>query len=329
MRDAQVRCGTSPVTGPQPPERGRIRRAARSVRSGLRRYPRAIAGSLLAREGAGSIGVTEYLHRLAPHDLALAWLGHATVVCQIGDAVVVVDPVLSDRIGPKIGGRTVGPRRQTPPPVSPAALRGVDVVLITHAHFDHLDRPTLEGMVDPRTRVVVPPGCARLVPPGFAGVLELGVGRTESVSGVGVRAIEPRHWGARVAVDRHRAVNGYLVSGAGASVLMTGDTAATDAFDGLAGVDVAVFGIGAYDPWEHMHATPEQVWGMFERTGARYLLPVHHSTFELSDEPTDAPMKRLLRAAGVGAGRVLGCEPGDVLVIEPSDRSVEGGSVGE
>lgn len=83
----------------------------------------------------------------------------------------------------------------------------------------------------------------------------------------------------------------------------------------MEGLDLAVFGIGAYDPWEHMHATPEQVWRMFLASGARYLLPVHHSTFPLSDEPMEEPMKRLLQAAGDNRDRVIVPTPGEIDVV--------------
>jgi len=327
IRHAEVRSGTSRMSDRPNPERGRIRRTALSVRSGLRRYPRAIAESVLARPGAASLGVAEFLHHLAPHDLAASWLGHSGVVCQLQDTVVVVDPVLSDRIGLRIGKKIIGPARQTPSPLTPEALRGVDLVLITHAHFDHLDRPTLEAMADAATEVVVPRACARLIPGGFANVTELDAGRTIRSRGVEITAIEPRHWGARVGVDRHRSVNSYVVRAAGASVLFAGDTAFTGVFDrkhedGEAGrLDLAVFGIGAYDPWEHMHATPEQVWAMFLASGARFLMPVHHSTFELSDEPLDEPLRRLLASAGEERCRVLNTAPGDVVVVDAAGEA--------
>jgi L-ascorbate metabolism protein UlaG (beta-lactamase superfamily) len=205
----------------------------------------------------------------------------------------------------------------------PEALRGVDLLLLTHAHFDHLDKPTLTGMVAAATTVVVPPACARLVPEGFGCVIELAVGRAVTIDAVEVEAIEPRHWGARVAVDRHRGVNSYLVRSTTTSALFTGDTAATDAFDVVEDVDIAVFGIGSYEPWDHMHATPEQVWAMFRRCGARYLLPVHHSTYELGDEPAGDPMLRLLCAAGEERECVLESEPGEVVVLG-APESVEG-----
>jgi L-ascorbate metabolism protein UlaG (beta-lactamase superfamily) len=208
-------------------------------------------------------------------------------------------------------------------------LKEIDLLLVTHAHFDHLDKPTLRAMASPRTVVIVPTMCARSIPPGFGRVIELPSGQTADVAGLQVTAIEPNHWGARAMIDRGRRVNSYLVQSRRSSILFAGDTARTDAFREVTDVDVAVFGIGAYEPWDHMHATPEQVWAMFEAIGARRLLPVHHSTYELSDEPLDEPMRRLLKAAGDSRCRVLMCEPGEVLVIpREADQEPEGAVAG-
>jgi hypothetical protein len=105
-------------------------------------------------------------------------------------------------------------------------------------------------------------------------------------------------------------------------VLFAGDTAHTDAFEHLDGVDLAIFGIGAYEPWIHAHATPEQAWSMFTSLGRRasrgravgggHLLPVHHATFPLGNEHPDEPMQRLLAAAGDQAHRVVGRRAGDL-----------------
>lgn len=304
-------------TEPDRPSRGPLRRAAAAAKSSLRRYPPALVASLKSPRGDAPRPLRDLLAELAPHGMAVCWLGHGSVVATLGELTVAVDPVLSDRIGLRVGRRTVGLARREPAPAPPEALRGVDAVLVTHAHFDHLDRPTLEAMADERTTVVVPTGCARLVPDGFGRVAELSPGRTLELGGAEIRAHAPRHWGARMWLDRRRGFCAYEVRHAEGSALFAGDTAETKVFDGIggAGLDLAVFGIGAYEPWEHMHATPEQAWRMFERTGARYMLPVHHSTFELSDEPMDEPMRRLLQAAGESAPRVIQEAAGEVVVI--------------
>lgn len=294
----------------------RMRRTAKALRSGVRRYPRTILDSVFdARRGHGQ-PPDEVLDRLAHHALALSWIGHASVLARMGSVTMAVDPVLSNRIGMRLGRRVLGPARMLPAPVSPENLRAIDLVLLTHAHFDHLDRPTLAAMANETTTVIAPPGCAKLVPPGFAEVRTLGSGGLTEVYGITIRAVEPRHWGARTVLDRHRRVNSYVAEGDGHTVLFAGDTAETDTFAGLSGVDVAVFGVGAYEPWEHMHATPEQVWRMFRGMDARYLLPVHHSTFELSDEPMGDPMRRLLEAAGDAGDRILEAGVGEVFAVE-------------
>lgn len=315
----------SPRSPKPKPSTKRIRRAAKSVRSGFRRYPRAIIDSLKVQaELDHDHDLPDLIQAVYPHDLAVVWLGHASVLSQVGNHSVLVDPVLSSRIGMRVGSRTIGLPRLTPPPVPASVLRGVDIVLITHAHFDHLDRMTLEQLTHPDTTVVVPVGCRKLIPSGFGNVIELPQGEEWPIQDLNVLSIEPAHWGARRVVDRNRGVNAYVVEGEGQRVLFAGDTAHTKVFDHLEHIDLAVLGIGAYDPWEHMHATPEQAWAMFERIDANYLLPVHHSTFELSDEPLDEPMRRLQQAAG---DRFSACviQPveGELVILNPgSDAGV-------
>lgn len=296
------------------------------MRSGFRRYPRAIYDSI-RQSGAlsSSPDIPEAMHHLWPHELAIMWLGHASVVVQVHDITIGVDPVFSDRIGMRMGRRTIGLPRLNPPPFPPDSLRGIDLLLITHAHFDHLDRPTLEAIATRETRVVVPRRCRKLIPPGFAEVVELAPDEVLGHAGLRIRAIAPAHWGARRVFDRRRGVNAYVVESDDQRVLFTGDTANTDAFDHLDSIDLAVLGIGAYDPWEHMHATPEQAWAMFRRIGARYMLPIHHSTFELSDEPLGEPMRRLRAAAGdTDTGTIIEPVAGEVVVINARTDHGEG-----
>lgn len=118
-----------------------------------------------------------------------------------------------------------------------------------------------------------------------------------------VGAIRPRHWGARYLLDRRRGYNAYTLEGLMGGgmgerrVVFGGDTAMTDAFDFLGrggrSVELAVMGIGSYEPWEDSHATPEQVAEMTRRMGARLLMPMHHSTFHDSNMTLDEPIRRL------------------------------------
>jgi L-ascorbate metabolism protein UlaG (beta-lactamase superfamily) len=257
---------------------------------------------------------TAALAALDREDLGAVWLGHASVLARVGETRVLLDPVLSGRIGPRLAGRTVGLGRLSPAPLSPAQVPEAGLVLLSHAHFDHLDVPTLAALRSPGAVVVTARGTSALVPAGFAGIIELGWGESVRVGGVEVTALRPRHWGARTALDRARGFNAYLVrslGGRGRSLFFGGDTAATDAFKGVH-ADLAVMGVGGYRPWEHAHATPEQAWAMFRAMRAERLLPVHHSTFRLSDEPAGEPMERLLRAAEREEDRVIVATPGAV-----------------
>ena len=252
---------------------------------------------------------------------AVSWLGHCTVLLKVHGQTILTDPVWSRRIGLSVAGRTIGISRLHPPPVSIEALPAIDLVLLSHAHFDHLDLPTLRhllrvgGKAPPR--VITAANTAGLIPKGFAQVDELGCKKSIQVGDLLLRAIEPKHWGARAGWDRHRGFNSYLLGHAGGDgprVLFAGDTAMTGAYDhlGANGVDLAIMGIGAYDPWVRAHATPEQVWQMSAAMRARRVLPVHFGTFKLSDEPPDEPMARLLAAAGSDHPRILGPALGHV-----------------
>ncbi|HYF38422.1 MAG TPA: MBL fold metallo-hydrolase, partial [Gemmatimonadales bacterium] len=119
--------------------------------------------------------------------------------------------------------------------------------------------------------------------------------------------------------DRHRGYGGYLIQRFGRTVLFAGDTAYTDVLTPLGKrtrIDLAILPIGAYDPWIANHASPEQAWNMFQRLGATYVLPVHHSTFRLSREPIEEPMQRFLQAAGSERWRVIGTEVGATWTLE-------------
>ncbi len=228
----------------------------------------------------------------------VSWLGHCTVLMRIGGMTVLTDPVLSHRIGVRVGPLVVGPHRQGDPAADPDTLPPIDLILVSHAHFDHLDKPTLRRLARPSVRVVTAKGTAGLIPRGFGDVMELPWGSTTEVSGLRLRAMKPAHWGARTAWDRHRQFSSYVLDAAGERVLFAGDSGHTDAFDALGPVQLGIFGIGAYRPWIDAHADPEQVMAMARAAGVRWLLPVHHSTFRLSDEPMGEPMERLLAAAG-------------------------------
>jgi L-ascorbate metabolism protein UlaG (beta-lactamase superfamily) len=240
--------------------------------------------------------------------LTIADLGHSALLMNWYGVRLLSDPTLFNRVGLSIGSMiTIGPRRHSAPPLAPAALQDIDVILITHAHMDHLDLASLRAL--PKSAVVVAcSGCSELIRPlGFSDVRELRWGERTDVKGLDVTAMGARHWGVRwPPLGRAYGYNSYILERGGVRMLLACDSAFTSLFAQLAAdpPDIAAFSIAAYDPWIRNHANPEQVWTMFRESGARYLVPIHWGTFRLSKEPMDEPMRRLIAAAGPEADRV-------------------------
>jgi L-ascorbate metabolism protein UlaG (beta-lactamase superfamily) len=243
--------------------------------------------------------------------LTISWLGHATVLMNFHGSWLVTDPALERRIGIGRGFATLGPRRLIEPALRPGELPCLDLILLSHAHMDHTDLGTLRKL-PAKTRMVVQSGNRDLVR-RFKRVDELAWGEHLEAGEVRIESIEAAHWGARTITDRHRGYGGYLIQKDGQTVLFAGDTAYTDVLDkyGRRGpIALAILPIGAYDPWIANHASPEQAWAMFKALGAAYVLPVHHSTFRLSREPVDEPIRRFLAAAGDERWRIVTTEIG-------------------
>ncbi|MBY0311911.1 MAG: MBL fold metallo-hydrolase [Phycisphaerales bacterium] len=313
-----------------------LRRAVETTKYGMPRYTRELLASLKEAGGQSIASAMQPVSGTpanlrgfgsAPDAIDAIWIGHATVLLHIGGINILTDPVFSDRIGMRLFGRTFGIRRVRPPALDVDHLPGIDVVLLSHAHFDHLDRPSLERLAAGPGRgavVVTATSTRRLIPGGFSQVIELGWDHRATTGSPGgdrvqLSAMRPTHWGARTVADRHRGFNAYLIETEARRMFFAGDTALTDRFARIGPTDLSIFGIGAYDPWEHAHATPEQVWamhtGMSGSAAPGHLLAMHHSTFVLGREPMDEPLRRLLAAADDMEHRIIGRGFGDHVCV--------------
>jgi L-ascorbate metabolism protein UlaG (beta-lactamase superfamily) len=256
------------------------------------------------------------LSRWNDQTLAAAWIGHATVLLRVGGMTILTDPVLGNRVGVGLGLCTGGPRRLVAPALAVRELPNVDLVLLSHAHFDHLDRPTL-ARLPKRTPVVTASHTADLLTDlGYRSVHELRWGESATIGPLTLTAHAVAHWGARTFYDHHRGYNAYAIDAGRHRVLFGGDTAYHDGFRDVGDVDLAILGIGAYHPYVAAHATPEQAWEMAGHVRSDFVLPMHHSTFRLGWEPPAEPMERLLAAAGRDADRVVARGLGDAWSIE-------------
>jgi L-ascorbate metabolism protein UlaG (beta-lactamase superfamily) len=240
--------------------------------------------------------------------LHAAWLGHTTVLLKIDGTTIITDPVFSARVGIGIGPVTVGLKRLVAPALDAFELPHIDLVLLSHAHMDHLDKPSLRRLQSPKTAVVTAARTADLLlRRRWASIHELGWDESTRVGPVEIRAFRVNHWGARVRSDKYRGYNGYTIQCGRHRVLFGGDTAMTSSFRALRNsrpFDLAIMPVGAYNPWQHCHCTPEEAWRMAGDAGFEHFLPVHHQTFTLSREPYMEPIERVYGAAGTHSDRV-------------------------
>lgn len=255
--------------------------------------------------------------------ITAAWLGHATVLINFFGLTILTDPALFPRIGIRLPGITLGPRRLIAPALNPKELPKIDLVLVSHAHFDHLDRQTLR-FFDSSTHVVTATRTRDLFPGKRCrdDLSELHWGESKTVTSrsrsVKIMAFPVKHWGARLHYDNYRGYNGYLIEREGRRIIFSGDTALSDTFISLRdrrGIDLAIMGIGCYNPWIRTHCTPEQAVRMANDAAARFILPVHHQTFRLSFESAREPLARFETALAREPDRIALKEIGQTFLL--------------
>jgi L-ascorbate metabolism protein UlaG (beta-lactamase superfamily) len=263
--------------------------------------------------------------------ITATWIGHATVLMNILGTRIITDPVLSERIGLNIADLfTIGPQRLVHPALTFEEIPPVDLILVSHAHFDHLDIPTLKRF-NRSTPIVLAKNTFDIVQDlDFETVYELDWGEWTALGDLRVEALEVRHFGWRFPWEKDRSrgygdgrsYNAYLLSKNGVNILFGGDTAYHQGFSALRRsvkkIDLAVMPIGAYDPWIRSHASPEQALAMTDQMGAYHLLPIHWATFIQSEEPTSEPMERLKRAVPDQPDRIVLDSVGQTWALDSS-----------
>jgi len=317
--------------GPAPADRRReLDRAHRELLPGTvglllsMRFLGTALGRLL--RGTAPVSARE-VPRPAPGAVAVTFVGHATVLITTPHLRILTDPMLRPSL--------LGVRRAKAPGLAEADRRDVRLVLISHAHRDHLCLASLRALPREAT-IVVPPRCADLVTPlGFARVVELAPGRSLALDDAQVTAVPVRHSGTRGLGDYvRRGACGYMIGAEDTTIYFAGDTGY---FSGFAEIgrrfrpDVALLPIAGYQPapFREEHMSPLDAVYAFDDLGARTLIPIAHGSFPLSYEPLPAPLawlsdlaaKRGLLAGGDGdrAGRrVAALDHGETRLFRKS-----------
>ena len=270
---------------------------------------------------------------------AVTWVGHATVLAQLGGLTLLTDPVFSARVSPF---SFIGPKRHQPPGIALPELPRVDLVLVSHNHYDHLDDASVAALhrqPGGAPCFVVPLG----LKPWFAArgihqVVELDWWDSHRLPGpagdVEVVLVPAQHWSSRGLNDRLATLwGGFAVFAADCHLFYAGDTGYSRDFTDIrerfrarqgseqgGGFDIALLPIGAYEPrWfmAEQHVNVEEAVKIHRDLGAKRSLGVHWGTFELTDEALDEP-PRVLAAQRVASG--LGEEEFFVLAIGETRR---------
>ena len=272
-----------------------VRHSAVTPRTGSTHKPRLV--------GNGGLGVT--------------FIGHAAFFVQMGGQSILIDPNFARWLFLLKRVRKPGLRIEDLPPI--------DMVLVTHAHFDHLHRPSLRAIVHHNRRLtgrapilVVPHHVFDLVSDlGFDEIIELDWWNHYRHDGITVTHVPSRHWGARILKDAHRGYGGYVLQSETHSVYHAGDTAYFSGFREIGrrlSPEVALLPIGAYNPetFRTVRTSPEDATRAFLDLNARWMVPMHYGSFRLSHEPIDEPLQLLdseAKKAGV-KDRVIVLEEG-------------------
>jgi L-ascorbate metabolism protein UlaG (beta-lactamase superfamily) len=256
--------------------------------------------------------------QIGSDDLAVTFVGHATLLLQWKGLNILTDPNFVPRV--------VVPKRLVEPGIPIEQLPPLDLIVVSHAHLDHLVKASLRKL-GKEVPVVVPTGLAELITPlGFRRVYELNWWDVYEGDGFKVIHVPAKHWGRRTPHDRERGYGGFVIERHGHHVYFAGDTAYFQGFLEIGRafpIDLALLPIGAYRPlsFRQVHCNPEDALQAFEDMQARYMVPIHWGTFRLTHEPIHEPttwLARLCRNNGF-ADRVKILQHGQTFVL-PQDE---------
>lgn len=239
-------------------------------------------------------------------EINIAWIGHSTVLINFYGTTILTDPVLFERVGVSILGMTFGPSRFTHPALFIDEIPKPDIIILSHAHMDHMDYETLFTLTDKypeQIDCITAFNTADVIAElDWKSLQEIDWGEKLELKGIIFKAYQVKHFGWRYPWEKDRS-KGYMQDGRsfnaitleknGKKILFGGDTAYHELFKSLKdeNIEIAIMPIGAYNPWKHNHCNPEEALIMAsEHIGAKYIIPIHTKTFKQGSEPIDEPL---------------------------------------
>jgi len=236
------------------------------------------------------------IDRWKENEINIAWIGHATVLINFYGKIILTDPVFFEAVGVYIEGYILGPRRASLPALMLDDIPKPDVVLLSHAHMDHMDYKTLKALTEKypnQLDCVVAYNTRDVIEElSWKSITVIDWDESSSLNDINFKGIEVNHFGWRYPGEKDRSgghfrdgrsFNGFIMKRYDKKILFGGDTAFTDKFKKHKheNVDIAIMPIGAYKPWIKYHCTPEEALVMSEyHLGAKYFIPIHTKTFD-------------------------------------------------
>ncbi len=287
------------MTKPQRPARGKLPRSFKELTPANHFNPATFFHELVWKAlltPRTGISQRPVFPKLKYGEVAVTWIGHASFLIQFNDLNVLIDPNFANWLFLLKRIRRSGFKISDLPPI--------DLVLLTHAHFDHFHRPTLRKLPHPKIGIM-PRGVGDLAHNlGFSRIVELEWWESfsQAKSKWKVTFVPSKHWGARTLHDQHRGYGGFVLEYQGRKIYHAGDSAYFDGFKEIGkkmSPTLALLPIGAYHPesFRKVHMGPDEAIKVFKELGAKWLVPMHYGTFKLSFEEMDEPLRWLLELA--------------------------------
>lgn len=225
-------------------------------------------------------------------EASITWNGHVTFLIQLGGINIMTDPVWAMQMGFE--------RRLSEPGLQLSELPEIDVVLISHSHFDHLHYPSIKKLPG-HPVYFVPKGLKKqLEKKGLTRVEELSWWESIDYEGIKFTFIPSRHWTRRTLTDLNQSLwGGWMLEGCEKTLYFVGDTGYHDEFNEIANkfsIDYVMMPIGSYEPeWfmNSQHITPEEAVNIYLELGANYFIPMHYDAFRLADDTPREALDRL------------------------------------